>query len=181
MHCKLKTMQKILKLSLLSLGFASLDTKAQTTLNASGGSATINGNTYEYSVGEMVLVSTERTANLIVTQGALQPQTSGSGSGATDATDNLLSSSSAIKVYPNPTQNVVNIETVESADATMNLHIVDALGKTVYRKEEKASAGIYRHSVDMSSYASGTYYLQLHKTVNGDASKTYSFKIQKVN
>lgn len=176
--------KKIIKqigLAIAMLGLHSIQSSAQSTFNVSGGFATINGNTYEYSVGEMVLVSTERTANLIVTQGVLQPHTSGSGSGATDASENLLSSSSAIKVYPNPTQNVINIETVEATDATMNLHIVDALGKTVYRKEVQASAGVYRHSVDMSSYASGTYYLQMHKTANGVASQTYSFKIQKVN
>lgn len=58
-------------MALLIMGAASAE--AQSTLNVAGNSAKINGMTFDYSIGEMTLVSTERNANIIVTQGYCNP------------------------------------------------------------------------------------------------------------
>ena len=53
----------------LSLGFATLfilpaGLRAQNTLNVTGHSARINGMSFDYSIGEMTLVSTEKANTL---------------------------------------------------------------------------------------------------------------------
>src|SRR5437016_6012346 len=43
------------------------------TLNAAGGGGTVAGNKFDWSVGEMTMVSTFTGSGVIVTQGVLQP------------------------------------------------------------------------------------------------------------
>ena len=46
---------------------------SQQSFTVASNSATINNMKFDYSIGEMTLVSTERNASIIVTQGQLQP------------------------------------------------------------------------------------------------------------
>ncbi|MBK7763125.1 MAG: hypothetical protein IPI46_07095 [Bacteroidetes bacterium] len=99
-------------IAFLSLNFIILThyANAQTSLNSASNRATINGNTFEYSIGEMTLISTEHSGNLIVTQGYLQPAADATSS-QNHSDDGLNTLSSLIKVYPNPTDNILFIET----------------------------------------------------------------------
>jgi phosphopantothenate synthetase len=87
--------------------------EAQQTLNVSGHSAKIDGMTFDYSIGEMTLVSTERASNLIVTQGVLQPGSSSTSSPSSDATLTIVDN--PIKVYPNPASHLLFVEMYETA------------------------------------------------------------------
>ena len=87
----------------------SLNAFCQQAINVSGHSATINGLKFDYSIGEMTLVTTEKNATLIVTQGLLQPNSSGSGANTNPGNTNI-SLSDLIKVYPNPTDNILFVE-----------------------------------------------------------------------
>jgi hypothetical protein len=69
----MKKNRKARLVSMAVLALISSDAFCQHTLNVSSHSAAIKGLTFDYSIGEMTLVSTERNANLIVTQGLLQP------------------------------------------------------------------------------------------------------------
>ena len=60
-------------LLLLGILFFSKISFAQSTINVTSHTATIGGIVHDYSIGEMTMVTTERTSNLIVTQGVLQP------------------------------------------------------------------------------------------------------------
>jgi hypothetical protein len=167
----------VLKTALLvGISFFTSTAYSQQSLNVAGNTAKINGMTFEYSIGEMVAVSTERNANLIVTQGLLQP--TGSSSVANNQpSDNALSSlSDQIKVYPNPTTNLLFVETMETAITDYAYNLFDATGKTLLNQHGQTSIGLNKFTLDLSSYAAGSYYLVLQK--NGES---VSYKIQKLN
>jgi hypothetical protein len=156
-------------LGLLILG-ASLQSQAQTAFSASSHSATIQGNKYEYTIGEMTLVSTERNSHLIITQGYLQPT---EGNKPTDL-DNANSLQN-IKVYPNPTQDVVNFEMLEDMKGSISYQLYDVAGKVLLKNDLDQAQ---RFTIDMQSYAIGNYYVLI--TLNNATEPIkYTYKIQK--
>jgi hypothetical protein len=166
--------KKIIKLGFLAVLFVSGSSlQAQTTINAASNSATLNGITFQYSIGEMSLVDTKQGINFIITEGYLQPN---GRIGAPTTTEVLLDETYTISVYPNPTSNTLFIETFSEKAAVMQYQLVDATGKTVRQQEEKMDAGNAKVQLDLSSFSSGTYFLFVKQ-----ANATKSFKIQKVN
>jgi hypothetical protein len=165
---------------LVILTFCSLFAKAQHTINSCGGSAQINGMSFHYSIGEMTLINTAQNPNLIVTQGFLQPIGSENAAMANPA--NTISTwGDVIKVYPNPTENILNVESVENVAVTINYQLLDALGKIIQNKEMLWKAGPNLLSLDLRPYAAGTYYLIIQKPNPVGTIEKLSFKIQKSN
>ncbi len=176
-------MHRKIKLKMASLAFFSLlSTSAfcQNTLNVSSHSATINGATFDYSIGEMTLVSTERNANLIVTQGLLQPNGSRNGTQAQPGNTQIVSSD-LIKVYPNPTENILNVESFENAEAAISYQLFDATGKVVLSENAIWQAGTNKVTLDLKNYAAGSYYLMIRKPNANGIIENFSYKIQKTN
>ena len=173
-----KAITQILVFVIVSL--ASRSTFAQQTLNVTGHSAQINGMTFEYSIGEMTLVSTERASNLIVTQGLLQPPAANTASTVSD--DGILSTlDNPIKVYPNPTSNLVYVETYEEAIQDYEYNLYDATGKIVLSQKGQTQKGLNKFELSLQSLASGSYYLMIQKNDALGQTQNYSFKIQKIN
>ena len=172
-----------IKLKIATLAFFSLMSTtafSQQAINVSSHSATINGLKFDYSIGEMTLVTTERNANLIVTQGLLQPI--GSGSGATANPGNTsIALNDAIKVYPNPTENILFVESIENADADISYQLFDATGKIVLSEKISWKAGPNKFSLDLKNYAAGAYYLMIRKPNAQGNMENFSYKIQKTN
>lgn len=176
MHRKVKLRIAVSTLFMLVAGSAF----SQKTFNVAGNSATINGNRFDYSIGEMTLVTTERSANLIVTQGLLQP--TGSGSGASSEPVTIKPSfSDNVKVYPNPTSNLLYVETIEPSDVEVGYQMYDATGKMIFSKSVSQKAGPHKQSFDLQSYAAGSYYLLISKPSAAGALESFSYKIQKTN
>ena len=177
-------MQRTKILSLASIVFfsaMSLQGFSQQGINVSSHSATINGLKFDYSIGEMTLVTTERNANLIVTQGLLQPSSSGSGADQQPATASGSTLSDLIKVYPNPTENILFVESVEASAATIQYQLFDAFGKVVLSNNINWEAGPNKLSLDLKSFAAGAYYLMIRKPNAQGNLENYSYKIQKTN
>ncbi|HTO14955.1 MAG TPA: hypothetical protein VLZ83_04255 [Edaphocola sp.] len=63
----------LVTLSAIGLGSGTFCQTNSYAINATGGSYTLNANTYEWSVGEMTLVSTVITPSLVITQALFQP------------------------------------------------------------------------------------------------------------
>lgn len=59
-----------------------------------------------------------------------------------------------LNIYPNPTNNVVNVE----ADDMKNIRVTDVLGQVLI--EKNATGDLMR--IDMSKYASGQYFMQVY-------------------
>ena len=70
----------------------------------------------------------------------------------------------AFNVYPNPTNDVVNIKIRSEVKESFSLKIVDSFGKLIFEAEDQIYNGEVNYKVDLSSYANGVYLLQI---VNG--------------
>lgn len=158
-----------------------LNASAQQTFNAASSSVMVNGNIFDYSIGEMTLVSTIRNPNLIVTQGFLQPFMIGSNKYA----DSILNEMSVWyiepKVYPNPTQRELTIETNEEIAGEYKIQLFDATGKIILSQSNLSKKGINTVKIDLRNYVSGSYFLILQTNNQKDNTEHYSFKIQKIN
>lgn len=178
-------MKNQLKLTAFTLCFSLgifHEASAQQTINVAGNSAVIHGMTFDYSIGEMTVISTEKTANLIVTQGLLQPLPSATNSSNTTSPDNHLSTlAGLINVYPNPTSNVLYIETKDQQAGDLNYQLFDASGKLVASSKELQKEGSNKFSFNLQSFASGSYFLMIQKSTQGGNVEAISFKIQKTN
>lgn len=148
--------------------------QAQTTINSAGESATINGDTYSYSIGEMVLVNTAGAGNLIVTQGVLQAPKSTVGV----ETESLFHNN--FKVFPNPTRDIINMHAnlLENGDITVKLF--DATGRLLISKEWKITSSHEEKQLSLQPFATGQYILNV---IYSDDQKmlNQSYKIQKLN
>ncbi|HOZ52454.1 MAG TPA: T9SS type A sorting domain-containing protein [Chitinophagaceae bacterium] len=153
---------------------------AQSTLNTASNSAIINGVHFDYSIGEMTLVSTDRNENLIITQGFLQPQSIPASDGAQIVQSGINDLANQIKVYPNPTQNLLFIEPSEMLDNQFDFQLLDINGKVIVRKNDQQLISANKYTLDLSSFAAGNYFLliQTNKVKMGDP---ISFKIQKLH
>jgi len=140
------------------------------TLNATGGSATLGGNTYEYSVGEMTLVSTFVTSTVVVTQGILQPE-----GGVTAVTDHTFGEH--LQVFPNPSSSYVNVQYVAAASGELTMRLLDITGKLISEDRMTVKQGINTRQIDVSNLAAATYMLQVTTDQPGEQA---SYKIQKL-
>lgn len=142
------------------------------TLNAAGGSAAVAGNTYEWSVGEMVLVNTAIASGLVVTQGTLQPMAQSTG-----INDRKLALA-GLSIYPNPANNQLNIKFDMARDLDVFLKLTDISGREQYLEKIKNHNGSTLITIDFKPYAAGIYMLQVETT---DKTKTYTntFKVVK--
>jgi hypothetical protein len=166
---------KKLKTTILGLLLCSGSLYAQSTLNASGGGGTIGSNTYDYSIGEMTLVSTETSSTIIITQGLLQPE-----SRFATSTKNLIITQNQMSIYPNPTTAIINIQPQFTTAGTMQLRLVDAMGKIIIQQEDKLSSGTEKQQIDISGLAIGNYLLSVIYT-NNQTTLRNTYKIQKNN
>ncbi|MCC7030480.1 MAG: T9SS type A sorting domain-containing protein [Chitinophagaceae bacterium] len=174
--------KRILKMILLVfISCSSAAVFAQQAINVSSHSAVIEGAVFDYSIGEMTRISTEHTAGLIVTQGILQPYATSPGGNAPQQNPGLNGNSDLIKVYPNPTENLLFIESVEPADATISYNLYDATGKLILNDEVLWKAGPNKFSLHLQTLAAGSYYLLIRKSTATAPAENFSFKIQKTN
>ncbi|QLH45957.1 MAG: T9SS type A sorting domain-containing protein [Bacteroidota bacterium] len=174
---------KKLKLTLAlsaALLFGAASMHAQSSLNVTGNSAKINGMTFDYSIGEMTLVSTERTSNFIITQGLLQPGNTGSQAPDADGNNILNDLSDRVRLYPNPTDNLLFVELQALVSGECNYELFDATGKVVLSRKETQQEGINKFQLELNALAAGTYYLVLTSPGQENQLQKYSFKIQKV-
>lgn len=147
-------------------------TQAQSTLNSSGSSAFINGNTFSYSIGEMALVHTATGSNIVVTQGVLQGSGVAVGISYTKLTDQEF------KVYPNPTRDILNLEANLSEKADLKLKLYDISGRELLAKDWKVSAAVEQTRLSLQSYIAGNYILHVQYKKDGEVF-LQSYMIQK--
>jgi hypothetical protein len=159
---------------------ASVSARAQTLsptiVNSSGGTATINGISYEYSFGEMTMVSTFTNTKLIVTQGLLQTKLDTVASGI--AKNELPAPS--ITVYPNPAQQLISFESEYNVAGKLQYELMDAAGKLILSKQLTVTPGKNKETIDLTKMPAGMYVLKI--TVNqGKETLFQNSKIQKID
>lgn len=144
------------------------------SLNASGGSKVIGSNTFEYAIGSVVAGTSYISSGLVVTQGTLQPLTSGTGI----STPGIAASD--LSVFPNPAAHNLFIQPRFGKGGTLEYALLDVLGRTVLQKTVVLKQGDERQEIIMSSFATGQYTLNVQWQQQGS---TYisAYKIQKLN
>ncbi|PZF72540.1 T9SS type A sorting domain-containing protein [Taibaiella soli] len=144
------------------------------TLNATGGTAVVSTDIFEWSVGEMPLVQTFTTSSLMVTQGVLQ----------TDPISTDVNTTAGINdnlhVYPVPASSLLNIQYDFAKSGTLNYELQDITGRKIAGRSLKISSGSQTEQVSMESLASGHYLLHvLYQPTGADKASSVVFKIEK--
>lgn len=68
------------------------------------------------------------------------------------------------KIYPNPVNNILNIEFETVTEEEISIIISNQVGKVIHTLNPSYEAGIQRESIDVSSFANGYYFI----TIQGD-------------
>ncbi len=66
----------------------------------------------------------------------------------------------ALSIFPNPSNNELNIQINSDKNSTANLSITDLTGKIVY-SENISITDLYTQKIDISSFGKGMYFLNL--------------------
>ncbi|HUM51009.1 MAG TPA: T9SS type A sorting domain-containing protein [Chitinophagales bacterium] len=73
-----------------------------------------------------------------------------------------------LNVYPNPTNDKLNIVYQAGAEQQLNLNIFNAIGQSMMNNQFKLDAGIHTIVVDAIDYAKGMYIIKLQNTDSGE-------------
>jgi len=144
------------------------------TINTAGGSKVISGNTYEFSIGEMALVNTASAPNIIVTHGVLQPNV------APTKVKDVNALSDKLKIYPNPSDNILNIQPDFETGGQLTYQLYDALGRIMLTGEFNLVSGKEKQTISLNQLAASSYVLHLNLNKKGVV-YTASFNVQKIN
>ncbi len=166
----MKKVVLLIPLALAAITGANAQSVGPATLNATGGSKTIGTQEFEWSVGEMTMVSTFAGSNVIVTQGVLQP------SAAMAGVANLPGLTDQLQVFPNPASSVVNFRYTSAMEGALSYRLIDMTGKVISSQTMKVKQGTNEQQVDLTSLACATYFLE----ITAQGSETISYKIQKI-
>ncbi len=142
-------------------------------INASGYSGTISGQVFDWSIGEMTLVSTYTGSTLIVTQGLLQPY--------------MLSSkiensqkNNLIHVFPNPTNSIININFDNAIKGELTYRLQNMEGKSLIFKTIPNVQTISNEQINIESLPDATYLLTINYGIEDTTQETVTYKIQKI-
>lgn len=153
---------------------------AQQCTNIAGASAKTPTLQHAYSIGEMVIVETSGSATLTVTQGILQPDAPLRGVTLNDFTEQADVSGS-LKIYPNPTRQLLVIEAIAEFGNEASCQLLDAMGNVLISKDPVWKPLEKSLTLDLNSFAAGNYFLVFrHRDPHGDF-RLLSYKIQKTN
>lgn len=135
------------------------------SVNSGGTKMTQANGSLSFTVGELVVLSqTDSDGNTLG---------GGFTAGATLTTVNVQETDAAIldvKVYPNPTRELVNIQINHSSFDQVVITITDLQGKEVYSGKYAGISNVI--GINTASYATGNYVLSL-KNLNNQVLGTY--------
>lgn len=141
-------------------------------IGSTGGYASANGVSVSFTVGEPV-IETAVSGNVVLTQGFQQPDD------LTVGIEDVKSVSVNYTVFPNPTENMINVELTSDVPASVMLTLYDIHGRKVEALDHVIEVnGTVNERMDLSQLAPAQYML-LMSDVAGNVLKT--FKVQKVN
>ncbi|RYE20238.1 MAG: T9SS type A sorting domain-containing protein [Sphingobacteriales bacterium] len=132
---------------------------ASTSLPAAGQQATASGagsggnNNFklDWSVGELTLVNTARNGAFVLTQGLLQGK-------LLKRYDSGGITAGELVIYPNPTPDMLTVQTGFFGGGELNLRLYDVQGRQLQLPLEAVST-YGTQTISMKKFASGTYML----------------------
>lgn len=149
------------------------------TVNVSGESASFDNYRFEWSLGESVAITTMENSNLLVTNGFLQFNVQN------QPLANLVNSflPDEIRVYPNPVQNILDINILHANRGKHQIELLDANGLKVKEVQLDYTGMGAIEKWNLSGLTAGQYFLNIRQmdAVTGRLMKSGAFKILKVN
>ena len=137
--------------------------------------ANLSGIVISYTIGEMVLVNTELSNGLMITQGIMQPLTFSAN------VDFECFNNTEVIIYPNPTTGTFLIRLSLLKKGNVQTILYDATGKRL-QTNAFAYDGFVTKQYDIQKLLNGVYYLQLYFTEVGvNIPKKCVYTIQKNN
>jgi hypothetical protein len=67
------------------------------------------------------------------------------------------------RIYPNPADNVFNIEISNTGNKVLEIEIVSITGKVIYRNEYKNINTYFTEQIDLSGYTKGIYLVKVRQ------------------
>ncbi len=148
--------------------------RGQSTLNATGKTKTIGYNVFDWSVGEISLVSTYYGDNVFLTQGVLQNEIM---IRVGVANNNLMPE---VRVFPNPASSVVNINYTAANSGTLTYRLLDLAGRVINHRSIDVAQGLTAEQLNIAELAAATYLLELSFNATNGAQESTTFKIEKL-
>lgn len=162
----------------VSVAQLSAQSSTQSVVNATGSSFKDTRFQVDWSVGELAIIDQMKSANgqLIITNGFLQPQT------PVALDRNLQFNADEVRVLPNPTYDIVEINLLTTQQGTVSMEVYDANGKVLVRRTVQSLGFGHLERINLAPHAAGTYFLRINLTpAQGYNRKTGSYKIIKLN
>lgn len=144
---------------------ATLTLNAQNAVVPAGGTASGNGGTVTYTVGQIAMQSNSN-GNISISEGVQQPYEI-----SIVGVDNYPGITLNVTVYPNPTLDKLNLE-ISDNDFSGEVRIFDMNGKYLFSKKTEGTLT----EMDFSSFAQGTYFVN----VFSGQKQLKSFKVVKM-
>lgn len=154
------------------------DTRGQSTLNATGSSQIVGFTQFDWSIGEVALVSTfygPKENNIVVTQGLLQNEQ------MTPESVAGISLAKNLVVFPNPASSIVNIKYTSAVAGTLSYRLMDMTGRIIINYNGTVNQSTINEQFNISELAVATYMLEVTFKDNNNATATTSYKIDKLN
>lgn len=142
-----------------------LSVNAQSSIVPAGGTASGNGGTVTYTVGQ-IAVQTNSDGNTSISEGVQQPYEI-----SVVGVDDYPGISLSMSVYPNPTLDRLKLE-ISNSDFEGEVKVFDMNGKYLLSKKIEGQTT----EMDFSPYAPGTYFVSV---LNG-TQVMKSFKVVKM-
>jgi hypothetical protein len=101
----------------------------------------------------------------------------GSGEGDGESEELLLEPAVGLmNLYPNPSNDLVNLEYVSTTDGALSMVVMDAMGRVVHMDNRAVSGGTNVLALPVDRMLPGIYFLQLS---NGDQRETVRFTVER--
>jgi len=76
---------------------------------------------------------------------------------------NTVLNNIAITTYPNPVNNILNVEMSGAEAGAYNIHVYDLRGKNMFTQSATVNTTAYQTTINSSNWAAGMYLLQIEK------------------
>lgn len=151
----------------------------QQVINSTGGTSINGGVAIDWSIGELALVNEMDAPDnkFRLTNGFLQPFSIHG-----PHKEKSFFEKSDIKVYPNPTKDLVEIDFMTGQKGRISVTIINDAGRTVYKDEMEYNGlgQLYRVHLKNFPAAVYTFYVYLDP-LDGQIRKSGAFRVMKIN
>lgn len=144
----------------------------QQAFNSIGGAGIAGNFNIDWSIGEMMLIKTEKAEGFTLTQGLLQGKLEVFETASTITNGEL-------NILPNPSVGMLYLQTVFLQQGKLQMQLYNAAGQLLIQKEETL-LGFSTKNINLSAFASGNYLLKIIFVPTNGETRKRTYKIVKI-